>query len=335
MKEDGVKITVIVPVYNVEDYLQRCIGSLLGQSFRGFDVILIDDGSTDSSGKLCNSLALQHPFIKVLHKENGGLSDARNAAYPYITGKYVMFLDSDDFLTDNALELLYGFAEKENCQVVQGGFYYLYEQEGRLVYDNRWFERGSKPIVLGREAAMKELVKNNYIKNFAWGKLYLADIVKDLPFPKGRYFEDSFWQHLVFDRAQNVGYVPSPVLCYTQRSSSISGSFNGKSIDLLCGLEERLTFIDEKYPALSRLMKKQLVKTIGLHYSLSQKRADAGVGEIFRKYLEEARNRIGLSAKEMFLIRHGSVRNILSLPKRAYSRLFGKKPTELPYKPER
>ncbi|MBQ1885992.1 MAG: glycosyltransferase family 2 protein [Bacteroidales bacterium] len=171
-------VTVIVPVYNVEDYLRKCVDSLLAQTFKDFDVVLVDDGSTDSSGRLCDEIACGHDFIKTVHKQNGGLSDARNAGYPYITGDYVLFLDSDDYLAPNALELLYGFAKSQNCDIVQGGFYYAYED--RLMYDNRWFEPDSKAFVLVRQKAMKELVKNNFLKNFAWGKLYRSDIVKQI-----------------------------------------------------------------------------------------------------------------------------------------------------------
>ena len=331
---DKVKITVIVPVYNVEDYLQRCVESLLGQTFKDFNVILVDDGSTDSSGKLCDEFSALHPFIKTIHKENGGLSDARNAAYPYIDGEYVMFLDSDDFLTPDALDLLYGYAGEKGCQVVQGGFYYFYEQaknKGRLIYDNRWFGPKSKPFTLTREDAIKELIKNNYLKNFAWGKLYKADIVKQFPFPKGRFFEDSYWQHLVIDKTKKVGIVPAPTLYYLQRGTSISGTFNGKSIDLLYGLEERLKFMKEKYPEYQTLMKKELIKAIGLHYTVSQRNKDPKIREHFRKYLEEAKERIPIKPNELFKIKHSSLLGLLRLPKRVYGRLFGKKQLELLY----
>ena len=321
-------ITIIVPVFNVEDYLQKCVDSLLSQSFKDFDVVLVDDGSKDSSGKICECISAEHGLIKTIHKENGGLSDARNAGYPYITGEFVMFLDSDDYLAPNALELLYNYAKAENCDIVQGGFYYAYEDH--LMYDNRWFDPDSKPFVLTRQKAMKELVKNNYLKNFAWGKLYKSDIVKPFLFPKGRYFEDSYWQHLVVDKAERIGFVPAPILYYLQRGGSISGSFNGKSIDLLYGMEERLSFIQDNYPELSSLMKKELVKTIGLHYTESQKSPDARIREMFRKYLEEAKDRIGIGAKDMFMITHGKLRNTLRLPQRIFDRLFGKNPIVIP-----
>lgn len=317
-------VTVIVPVYNVEDYLRKCVDSLLAQTFKDFDVVLVDDGSTDSSGRLCDEIACGHDFIKTVHKQNGGLSDARNAGYPYITGDYVLFLDSDDYLAPNALELLYGFAKSEDCDIVQGGFYYAYED--RLMYDNRWFEPDSKAFVLVRQKAMKELVKNNFLKNFAWGKLYRSDIVKQFLFPKGRYFEDSYWQHLVVDKAERIGFVPAPVLYYLQRGGSISGSFNGKSIDLLYGLEERLSFIREHYPELAPLMKGELVKAIGLHYTQALQSPDARIRETFSRYLEEAKDRIGIGTLDLFLIRHGRLRNILRLPQRIAGRLFGKKP---------
>ncbi len=316
-------VTIIVPVYNVEAYLEKCVESLMQQTFKNFDVVLVNDGSTDASGILCDTLARQHSQIKVVHKENGGLSDARNKGYGYITGEYVMFLDSDDYLSPNALELLYGFATENKCDVVQGGFYYAYPDY--LLYDNRWYQPNSQPFILTREEAMAELIKNNYVKNFAWGKLYNSEIVKQFEFPKGKFYEDSFWQHLVIDKVSSFGVVPYPIVYYTQRNDSISGAFNKKSIDLLQGLEQRFLFIQKNYPALVTDMRKVLLKTIRLHYSRAKKNSEPGIREIFEVYLSEAADRIKISPFEKFWIKSSTLQEISSLPKRIFLRVFGKK----------
>lgn len=243
-------ISVILPIYNVEAYLQQSVDSVLNQSYKDLEIILVDDGSKDSSVSLCDDYAKKDTRIKVIHKPNGGLSDARNVGTEAATGDWIFYLDSDDWMEQNTLETLLDFAEKNYCDVVQGGLYYAYP-------DHLLKREEKEPTVLNKEAAMKELIINDRVKNFAWGKLYKASLVKDLKFPKGKFYEDSFWQHLVMDRVNSYGILDTPFIYYRQRPDSISGTISDRFNDLIEGYAVRLQFIQEKYPQFTSLMKER------------------------------------------------------------------------------
>lgn len=241
-------ISVIIPVYNVQDFLPQCLDSLDAQTDVKMEVIFVNDGSTDDSLLVCREYAQRNPNVIVINKENGGLSEARNVGTEIAKGDYIYYLDSDDWLAPNAIKTLYDYAIEKDCEIVQGGFYYAYDDH--LLYDNRY----KIPFVLERHKAMLELIKNDYVKNFAWGKLYRADIVKKHPFPKGKYYEDSYWQHLVVHECNRYGVIPTPLYYYRQRSTGISGEFSLKNLDLLRGYEERLTFVQGMYPEYIEVM---------------------------------------------------------------------------------
>lgn len=250
------RISIVIPIYNVEPYLRQCIDSigLLGQE--DIEIILVNDGSTDGGGKICEEYAAKWDNVKLINKSNGGLSDARNCGTEMAKGDYIYYLDSDDWLAPGAIETLYDFASKNDCEVVQGGFYYAFEDH--LEYDDRWIKDDDKPFVLGREEAMRQLMKNEYVKNFAWGRLYKADIAKKYKFPFGKYFEDSYWQHLIIHEIKQYGVIPAPLYYYRQRKDSISGKSSNKLLDLFCGLETQLAFIKEHYPDLTSILADRL-----------------------------------------------------------------------------
>lgn len=245
MKPD---ISIVIPVFNVQHYLPQCLDTLDIQTGVNMEVILVNDGSTDDSLSVCKEYIQRNSNVVLIDKENGGLSDARNAGTKAAIGDFIYYLDSDDWLAPDAIKTLYDYAIENDCEIVQGGFYYAYDEH--LLYDNKYKES----FILNRHEAMLELIKNDYIKNFAWGKLYRADIVKKHPFPKGKYYEDSYWQHLIIHECKRYGVVPTPLYYYRQRNSGISGEFSLKNLDLLRGYEERLTFVQRMYPEYIKLM---------------------------------------------------------------------------------
>lgn len=242
------KISVIIPIYNVEAYLPRCIESVIHQTFKELEILLIDDGSTDESGKIADAYKESDIRIKVIHKENGGLSDARNRGIKESTGEYIFFLDSDDWLDYTALERLYEVMVQDKVDLAVGGFYYAYDQ-GDWV-DQRYWRQGEEKRILNNEEAMTALIENEYVKNFAWGKLYKRQLIEGILFEKGILFEDVFWQVQVFSRINHCTILRQPICYYYQRESSIVGRFNLRKLDILKALYKRHHFINKFYPKL-------------------------------------------------------------------------------------
>ena len=271
-------ISVVVPVYNVHSYLPQCLDSLYAQADETMEIILVNDGSTDGSLNICRKYADTHSNTIIIEKENGGLSEARNVGTKAVSGDYVYYLDSDDWLAPNAIKSLYDYAIENDCEIVQGGFYYAYEDH--LLYDNKY----KIPFVWDRNEAMLELIKNDYVKNFAWGKLYRADIVKKHQFPKGKYYEDSYWQHLIVHECKRYGVVPNPLYYYRQRSTGISGEFSLKNLDLLRGYEERLKFVQEQYPKYTKDMVKMLWHIGFSNVKMARRCKDVEMEKAFYQY---------------------------------------------------
>lgn len=247
-------ISVVVPVYNVATYLAQSLESILAQTFTDLEILVVDDGSTDGSAQLCDEYAAKDLRVKVIHKANGGLSDARNVGMSQAKGDWLFFADSDDWLAPEALARLHAFAVANDCDAVQGGIYYAYADH---LLCRKASRRERAWRVLGREEAMRALIRNDRVKNFAWGKLYKTELVRELDFPVGRYFEDCFWQHRVLDRVARYGILDEPLYYYRQRPESISGC--GRHLrDLEEGYRCRLAFVERNYPQLQPLMQAQL-----------------------------------------------------------------------------
>ncbi|WHX41426.1 glycosyltransferase family 2 protein [Mesobacillus sp. AQ2] len=260
------KVSVVVPIYRVEKYLNRCIDSILNQTYRNIEIILVNDGSPDRCGSIAEEYAANDSRIKVIHKENGGLSDARNAGMEKVTSKYMIFVDSDDWLAANAIDILLSTSKKYKADVVQSAFYYAYEDH--LLIDRKHYNAKRPPVILNTESLMYELVKNERVKNFAWGKLYKTSILQDIPFKKGVLFEDVFWAHQVMDRVQKFILINQPLYFYMQRSDSIVASYTPRNLDILAGLKERHKFIEENYQDLVDESYKGILKNSLIHYNL-------------------------------------------------------------------
>lgn len=278
-------VSVVIPIYNVQPYLTKCLDSIYNQVDDKIEVILVNDGSTDNSLDICRKYAEKYPNTIVIDKENGGLSDARNVGTEAASGEYIYYLDSDDWLAPGAIKTLYDFAASNNCEIVQGGFYYAYDDH--LLYDNS----RKHPQILNRDDAMLELIKNDYVKNFAWGKLYRADIVKRHLFPKGKFYEDAYWQHLIINECNHYGIVPTPLYYYRQRESGISGEFSMKNLDLLRGYEERLAFVQKNYPKYTKQMVNRLWTLVYLMVEMAKNSTNDEVKRAYAKYWVELEQR--------------------------------------------
>lgn len=249
-------VSIIIPIYNVEAYLRQCIESTGMLGCEDVEIILVNDGSADGSVEICREYDKKWDNVVLIEKLNGGLSDARNWGTEAATGEFLFYLDSDDWLAPDAIDTLYRFAIESGCDVVQGGFYYAYNDY--CLYDDRWFSESQEPFVLNQHDAICELIKNHYVKNFAWGKLYKSSIVNSHKFPVGKYYEDSYWQYRIIAEVNQYAVIPQSVYYYRQRPDSISGRSSERLLDLLEGNESMLDFIRDHYPDLTEMAADQL-----------------------------------------------------------------------------
>lgn len=238
-------ISVIVPVYKVEPYLARCVESIQNQTYQNLEIILVDDGSPDRCGEICDEMAKEDARIRVVHKENGGLSSARNAGLDVMTGEYVGFVDSDDWIHPDMYQTLYSRMIAECAQISCCGVA-CHDDEKIISLFN---PKKDQQLTLSTEAALRELMKNYLITNSVWDKLYRADIFKTLRMKNGVLYEDAQIQPYCIHQAQRICYTSQPMYYYYQSPQSIlRGNFSTRHYDVVRASEERLAFIKEHYP---------------------------------------------------------------------------------------
>ena len=240
-------ISVIVPIYNVEKYLVRCVDSIVNQTYKNLEIILVDDGSPDRCPQMCDDYAEKDSRIKVVHEKNGGLSDARNAGMAVATGEYISFIDSDDYVSDDFFECLLDVMNKENSDIAECSVVKLYE-------DNRFDEFSDDLSVktYDTQDAMSALIAENPFHQHVWNKLYKTELIKDIPYAVGKLNEDEFWTYQVFGRANKVSKLNKTMYYYFQRNSSIMGvGYNIRRLDALEGKANRQKYIENNFPDLS------------------------------------------------------------------------------------
>lgn len=245
------EISVIIPVYNAEDFLDKCINSVLNQTFRDFELILVDDGSTDKSGAICDSYSQKDSRVAVLHRENRGVSEARNAGIEQSQGKYIQFVDSDDWMDVRMLELLHDTASGSGADTAGCGHWNAWPS-GDLQP-----EKGALPKGLyGREDILNGIVRPLYndrvsvdvFNGFIWRFLFSADVIKreDVRF-QGAYLEDEVFLIEYFLHAQSLAMVDEPLYYYLQNPRSVTRRYLEGYIDTFKTLLDRKRIIAEKF----------------------------------------------------------------------------------------
>lgn len=220
-------ISVIVPVYKVEDYLPRCVDSLLAQTYDNLEIILVDDGSPDNCGSICDEYALRDPRIRVIHKENGGLSSARNAGIDIAAGDYLGFVDSDDWVVPQAYEWLLGMALEENVKLVCAGRYDYSSWSQEL---KTGLCPAKREVISGEELARRIFLWDN-VDSAAWDKLYHRSLFREIRYPVGVVSEDLPTTYRIGLNAQRVGMLDKPVYYYFHRDGSITtAAFSPKAL---------------------------------------------------------------------------------------------------------
>lgn len=248
-KENGYmteKITVIVPVYNVEHYLEKCLDSLIDQTYKNLEIIVVNDGSTDNSGTICQEYAQKDDRIVYIEKENGGLSDARNVGLDKMTGSYVTFVDSDDWVESDYVEVLYNKLIESQADVSVGN-YYSYNEDERMDYfhinGDSYYEK-----VYDNVSIFENLYESKEMKNFALisacGKLYKAKLFDYIRFDRGKLGEDGYMNQKLYLLVQKVIYINQGLYAYRQRSGSIIKTWTEKWMHALVdAMSERITLL--------------------------------------------------------------------------------------------
>lgn len=257
-------VSVIVPVYQVEKYLERCIDSILNQSYHNLEILLIDDGSKDKSGVICDAYACRDSRIQVYHKKNGGLSDARNYGIDRAKGEYLAFIDSDDFISYDFIQVLLEISIKYQSDIT--------------VCD---FERVSGDVLSGLESdgikvytkaeALAEICKNtgrHVLMTVAWNKLYKKELFEGIRYPVGKLHEDEATTYRLIDRTDRVVVSEKKMYGYYMSTSSIMRSdYNKRRLDIIGILLDRIRFFHERAQyQLEKEVKNQLSYTLIYHY---------------------------------------------------------------------
>lgn len=233
-------ITIVVPVYNVEDYIDKCVDSIVNQTYKNLEIILVDDGSTDSSGKKCDEWTEKDSRIKVIHKENGGLSDARNKGIDIATGKWIGFIDSDDYIDNTMFEKLYNACVENNCKISSCGFLREFEDASR---NERWTTE--EDMLLDQDGMMEYLYRGA-VTCVAWNKLYDITLFDKIRYPYKKIHEDQYTTYKIFCQTDKLFHVSECLYFYYQRGNSITGvSFSIKNLDILEALEQAMDYHKE------------------------------------------------------------------------------------------
>lgn len=228
------KVSVIVPVYNVEQYIKKCLNSLVEQTLDDLEIIIVNDGSKDNSKEIIEKFIEKYPSkIVYLEKKNGGLSDARNYGLPYAKGEYVAFLDSDDYVEKNMYKDMYELAKKENSDMVECDFYWEYSY--KVKEDKGAMYNGKKEMI-------------EKVRVVAWNKLIKKEILEksQVKFPKGLRYEDVEFTYKLIPYIEKVSFIKKPLVHYVQRENSIVNSQNERTKEIFDVLEHVISYYKEK-----------------------------------------------------------------------------------------
>ena len=234
-------VTVIVPVYNVEDHLPQCLDSIVRQSFTQLEIIVVDDGSTDGSGRICDEYAARDTRMRVIHKANGGLSDARNAALDVMNGQLVTMVDGDDWLQLDAIQHLYGLMESADVDVAVGGWRITSNPESAQDMDSP--TPPARCEIMDTDTCMSNIFYQRRITHSACGRLFKRELFDNLRFDKGLLYGDLAIAYDLYRQVTAVAVTQAKLYNYLQRSSSITGHFTMQRthvLDILERLEQRI-----------------------------------------------------------------------------------------------
>lgn len=285
MSQEKALISIIIPVYKVEKYLEKCIQSVINQTYENLQIILVDDGSPDNCGKICDEYAKKDHRIEVIHKSNGGLSDARNKGLEIAKGEYIGFVDSDDYIEADIYEVLYNLLKQYNADVSICNFYTV--SQGKIAIKN--VDSGIKEYT--RIEILKEILLDNDIQSYAWNKLYKRELFGEIKYPVGKKYEDIGTTFYLLEKCNKVVVTGKPEYYYINRQDSIVNNVTETTItDYIELIMQRYDYIEENIKELSSYNKdylKRILKTAEQDIKSLKE-----VGDYTKKKYEELYNKV-------------------------------------------
>jgi glycosyltransferase involved in cell wall biosynthesis len=240
-------ISIIVPFYNVENYLVRCLDSIVNQTYKNLEIILVNDGSTDSSLDICKRYSKNDSRIKIVNKKHGGVSSSRNAGLDAVTGEYIGFVDSDDYIDENMYMELYNNLIENNCDIATCYFCRVYGDEFYTDYNFEFDKR-----IFNREEAIKSILLDKELRVYLWTKLYSKKAFDNVRFPINREYEDIDVSISTLEKVDKVVFINKILYFYVNRESSIDNNYNDKNVkDSLEMAYKRYKYVKDNYSDLS------------------------------------------------------------------------------------
>ncbi len=253
-------ISIIVPVYKVEKYLKKCVDSILGQTYENIEILLVDDGSPDQCGMICDAYQSKDGRIRVIHKENGGLSDARNAAIPLVRGEYISFIDSDDWVSQYYVEHLYQAVSA--CQADLGISWFENVFEG-VTPQSKSIEELLQYQCLTVEDCLKKMLYQDGVEVCAWGKLYKTELFAELRYPVGKLYEDIPVTYETVKRSKKIAVIGNVDYYYLQRRDSIQNiTFNKRKLDGVEHCHNMMSAVCSDFPDLKNAAECRYFSTV-------------------------------------------------------------------------
>lgn len=241
------KISIIIPVYNCEKYIEKCIDSVICQSFKDLEIILVDDGSSDRSGEICDEYLKKDERINVIHKMNGGLSSARNAGINIAKGRYIGFVDGDDYIEKDMYELLYKNICEFDADISMCG---VYDKYNGIVCENK---NVMDRCVLDNITAFRITLESKFMSVSAVNKIYKREIFNKFKYPEGKIYEDAFLTPIIIFNSKKIVYDPSPKYYYVHRKNSITtNNFKNSDLFIIEAYEKHLKFVRKNVPQLEK-----------------------------------------------------------------------------------
>ena len=276
-------ISIIVPVYNVSEYLEECLISIINQSYKNIEIICINDGSTDNSLEILESFQKKDNRIIIINQINKGLSAARNTGLDIAKGKYIGFVDSDDYIDLDMFKMLYESIKKYNTDISICNYYYLLGEEKYIYY-----ESDKDDLINNKEDYLYELLYDCKIQNYVWSRLYKKELFDNVRFPVGTVFEDIYISTCLLDKINSAYYISNPLYYYRRREKSITSNL---SIDGICDAVynsyERYLIIRKEYPKLDDINVYSMISWLNIQYNCFKEVSNDNYFKTFKEIFSE------------------------------------------------